>query len=227
LIDFEYDPAKQLYIEAENKMMIKQYDSSLINFYNIYESYPSSPLAPKALYASGWILENELKLFDSAAVVYDTITVKYPQSQYASLIRTKIITYKQEQDRLKRIIEDSLRVIKRTADSLAAADSVKFRLSEGKVGSDTTRMFEELSDSLVTDSLNIPGVRNYIEEGNRNIERNIKNNIKNNASEDSLFKEHNFQIDSLTRSGNREIDTTDMRINESDIDTLNSKGPEP
>ena len=63
------------------------------------------------MYAGGWILENELKLLDSAAVFYDSINVKYPQSQYASSIRPKLTFYKQEIDRRKKAIEDSLKQI--------------------------------------------------------------------------------------------------------------------
>ena len=111
LINLTYDPADELYVDAEKILLEKKYSESVNKFYGIFRDYPKSSLAPKALYAGGWILENELKLLDSAAVFYDSINVKYPQSQYASSIRPKLTFYKQEIDRRKKAIEDSLKQI--------------------------------------------------------------------------------------------------------------------
>lgn len=111
LINLTYDPADELYVDAEKVLLEKKYSESVNKFYGIFRDYPKSPFAPKALYAGGWILENELKLLDSAAVFYDTIDVNYPQSQYASNIKPKLTFYKQEIDRRKKAIEDSLKQI--------------------------------------------------------------------------------------------------------------------
>src|SRR3990172_12281500 len=84
----------------------------------LYKDFPQSLLAPKALYASGWILENELSLYDSAAIVYDTMSVRYPQSEYSLKVRPKLTSYKL----YKKAVEDSLKRIdqeKLLADSLA------------------------------------------------------------------------------------------------------------
>ena len=69
LINLNYDPADELYVNAEKKLLEKKYSESVKKFYGIFIDYPKSPLAPKALYAGGWILENELRLLDSAASV--------------------------------------------------------------------------------------------------------------------------------------------------------------
>lgn len=119
LIDLEYDPAKEIYAQAEQQMLQNDFSTSLKNFYDIFLKYPESLLAPKALMASGWILENELKLYDSAAVMYDSIATKYPATVYATAINPKLTLFKQERAAKLKIIEDSLRQI-RMRDSLIA-----------------------------------------------------------------------------------------------------------
>ena len=101
LINLTYDPADELYGDAEKILLEKKYSESVNKFYNIFREYPKSPFAPKALYAGGWILENELKLLDSAAVFYDSINAKYPQSLYASNIKSKLTFYQGEINRRK------------------------------------------------------------------------------------------------------------------------------
>ena len=109
LIDFNYDPARPLYIYASTQMDSAEYDSSISNFYRIYLTHPKSPYAAKALYTTGWILENKMNLNDSAVVVYDTLIKNYPHSIYAAAVNPKIIFYKNEIARIKKIHEDSLK----------------------------------------------------------------------------------------------------------------------
>lgn len=122
LIDFEYDPAKEIYTEAEQDFISENYQASLEKLYDIYEEYPKSSIAPKALYTSGWILENEMNLYDSAAIFYDTLSIRYPQSEYANKIRPKLAAYKQYQTEIKKAIEDSLKRIEN--EMLLAEDSL-------------------------------------------------------------------------------------------------------
>ena len=131
LIDVEYDPAKQFYAEAESDMLKKDFKVSLNKMLKISDTYPKSQIAPKALYAAGWILENDLKLNDSAAVVYDTLQARYPKSVYALKIRPKLFAYQDEIKRIKTVIADSIKKIdldkinKRKADSLATVKNLK------------------------------------------------------------------------------------------------------
>ncbi|OGU71505.1 MAG: hypothetical protein A2V93_08970 [Ignavibacteria bacterium RBG_16_34_14] len=125
LIDLEFDPAKDIYAAAESELLSKDYESSLYKFYSIYEEYPKSSVAPKALYTSGWILENDLKLYDSAAVIYDTLAIRYPQSEYTIKIRPKLNAYKQYQTEVKKAIEDSLKRIEQEKMLLLAEDSLE------------------------------------------------------------------------------------------------------
>ena len=157
LIDLNYDPAVELYDNAEKKLMDKSYEKSLHEFYNIYKIYPQSSMAPKALYASGWILENQLNLPDSAALFYDTLTAKYPRTVYAAKIGPQINYYNQEKERIKKAYEDSLKLIEKVRMDSLKADSLKdvnHILSTGTVPSDTTEVLKRsLENSLKTDSV--------------------------------------------------------------------------
>ena len=124
LIDLSFDPAKDLYATAENEMLEGNYNQSINNFYSIYKDYPKSPFAPQALYASGWILENNLELSDSAASVYDTLNTKYPSSLYAKNILKKLVAYKQEKAKIEKALQDSLATIQKLqADSSVIASN--------------------------------------------------------------------------------------------------------
>lgn len=131
LIDVEFDPAKQFYAEAESDMLKKDFNIALNKMLKISNTYPKSPIAPKALFASGWILENDLKLNDSAAVVYDTLQARYPKTVYALKIRPKLYAYKDEIQRIKTAVYDSLKKIelekinKKKADSIAVVQKQK------------------------------------------------------------------------------------------------------
>ena len=119
LIDLNYDSAESEYESAEQIMLNEDYNDAIEKFYNIYELYPNSPIAAKALYTTGWILENELSLPDSAASVYDTLSANYPSSIYVQTIAGKLSIYKQEQKKLLQAREDSLKLI-----SIAYTDSL-------------------------------------------------------------------------------------------------------
>ena len=111
LIDLKFDPAKELYASAEELMLEGNYKQSLTKFYNIYREHPKSLIAPQALYTTGWILENDLLLSDSAASVYDTLIAKYPTSVYVKKVAKKVTAYKQEKVRLQKVIQDSLNAL--------------------------------------------------------------------------------------------------------------------
>lgn len=108
LIDLKYDPAEKLYIEAESEMKSGNFDKSFRKFFEIYIKHPESQYASKGLYAAGFILENNLRLADSAASVYDTLIRKYPSSLYVKNIATKVNLYKQEKARIEREKQETL-----------------------------------------------------------------------------------------------------------------------
>lgn len=115
LIDLEYDPAKTLYISAESQMIAGNYESALKEFLSIYRLYPESDYSPKGLYAAGWVLEKDLKMPDSAAVVYDTLSVKYAASLYSREVAKKLGGYKQEIYRKQKEEQDRLSALQTVA----------------------------------------------------------------------------------------------------------------
>ncbi|MCS7052510.1 MAG: tetratricopeptide repeat protein [Ignavibacterium sp.] len=107
LIDLTFDPGKEIYLKAESYIKSKNYKDGINNFLEIYKKFPESKFADKGLYAAGFILENDLRLLDSAVVVYDTLLTKYPNSEFIKLIAMKVTIYKQEKARLQRELEES------------------------------------------------------------------------------------------------------------------------
>ncbi|HQJ47033.1 MAG TPA: hypothetical protein PK195_10335, partial [Ignavibacteriaceae bacterium] len=95
---------------------------------------PKSPVAPQALYTTGWILENDLFLLDSAAVVYDTLLAKYPSSQYVKQVSKKVTAYKQEKTKLAQMLKDSLAALNKkhvTDSTLIAGNTIQQEDEQG------------------------------------------------------------------------------------------------
>lgn len=101
LIDFDYDPAKNIFNTAIENLEDGNYKIAISDFFNIFKNHPKSKYAPKALYAAGWALENELSLPDSAAKMYGLIKQKYPTTIYGRKIFDKISFYNKEMKRRK------------------------------------------------------------------------------------------------------------------------------
>ena len=126
LVDLNFDPAKDQYASAEDLMLAGNYSQSINKFFNIYREFPKSAIAPQALYTSGWILENDLFMPDSAASVYDTLISKYPKSVYVKNVSKKVTAYKQEKVRIQKAIDDSLTALKKVGlDSTVVAVDTK------------------------------------------------------------------------------------------------------
>ena len=148
LVDFEFDPAKDLYADAESDMNKKSFNVSLEKFYGLSVKYPKSPLAAKALYASGWILENDLKLYDSAAVIYDTLAIRYPKSIYTSKIMPKLYYYREDIKLKKIALQDSLAKIEKAKLKERGIDSLN---NQKGIMSDSLKKFNK---NIGGDSLN-------------------------------------------------------------------------
>ena len=144
LIDLNYDPAKEIYASAEDYMLETDYSRSIDKFWSIYKEYPKSPLAPKALYASAFILEDNLFLLDSAASVYDTLIAKYPTTPYVKKVSQKISIYKQEKARIQKAIQDSLNALVQLK-----SDSTQIALDPDE---ESEKLTEEVFGSVVADT---------------------------------------------------------------------------
>ena len=125
LIDFEYDPARDIYAQAESEIEKQNYYSSIDKLNNIYNNYPKSMIAPKAMYAEGWIFENMLNKPDSAAIIYDSLTSKYPTSEYTIRVSSKLRYYNSKKQRIETAIEDSLKALRKTKGQLITNDTSK------------------------------------------------------------------------------------------------------
>jgi len=125
LIEFDKEPAKVVFLEAENLLKEQSYSASFNKFYNIYIDYPSSNYAPKSLHAAGFILEEKLKLYDSAASVYDTLIMHYPKSEHASKVSPRLSFFKQEKQRIEAVIQDSIRKVEEERKAKIVADSIQ------------------------------------------------------------------------------------------------------
>ncbi len=123
-IESQKDKAAELYAKAEEKLLAEKVQKLPDEFYSIYKNFPNSPIAPKALYAAGWVLENKLHLNDSAAVFYDSLMVLYPRTEYARSVRQSVIAYRNEQRRIKLAIQDSIKRIERMKANSLKQDSL-------------------------------------------------------------------------------------------------------
>ena len=136
-IDLNYDPAMEDYKKAEEYLLAEDYYAAIDKFKDIPNLYPKSSVAPKAIYASGWIEENKLNDYPAAVESYDTLISQYPASEYVRVIAPKVTLYKQEKRKLETAMIDSL-------NALAKLDSL---------ASDTTIVLEETIP--VTDTVQV------------------------------------------------------------------------
>ncbi len=204
LKDLNFDPAEDIYASAEKDMMDDKYDSSLVKLKFIYKDYPASPMAPKALYASGWILENKLDKLDSAAALYDSLKLKYPTTVYANKIAPKINTYNQEQKRVAKAREDSLKNIEALKlDSLSRVDSLSHLDSLSRVDSlgykiqrEDTLKFKDLPPNRFGE----PDT-NALHRGSDTLNNNVPQVI------DSMRRNENRDLENLRKKSGTEVDS--------------------
>ena len=123
-INFEYDPAKEIYTQAETEINKQNYNSSIANLTAIYKKYPDSKSAPKALYTQGWVFENVLNRPDSAVIIYDSLVSRYPTSEYAVNVSTKLKFYHSEKRRIEKAIAASSALRRRRAGSVRSPGSL-------------------------------------------------------------------------------------------------------
>lgn len=124
LYDFNKDPIEDEYNVAEEIYNLSQYNEAIDKLFSIYKNNPKSLYASKSLYTIGYILENDLNLTDSAAVIYDILNKQYRTSEYAKSINLKLAGYKQEQKRLEAIQDSINNANEARLDSIKAANAI-------------------------------------------------------------------------------------------------------
>lgn len=159
-IDLSFDSAKDIYASAEQLMLDSNYEASLNKFYSIYKDYPKSSYAPKALYASGWVLENNLMLLDSAASVYELVAYKYPTSVYVKEVMKKITTYKQEKARIQKAIQDSLATLEKLKNDSTVVTNNNVADDENKNSEEKGLVSDDVKNNVPVNNQNVAQVNN-------------------------------------------------------------------
>jgi hypothetical protein len=96
------DTVEKAYTEAEQLAYDKKYLQSINSFQSIYKNSPKSKYAAKSIYYCGLIYEENLKMYDSAAVEYGLLQNKeYINSAPAKAVSEKYLVYKTEKEKLK------------------------------------------------------------------------------------------------------------------------------
>jgi len=164
-IDLNYDPALEEYKQAEGYLLAGDYYAAINKLKDIPQLYPKSSIAPKAIYASGWIEENKLNDYNAAVESYDTLVAKYPASEYVRVIAPKVSFYKQEKRKQQTALLDSLNALTKL-DSLATdtslvqkgiitvKDTVQVVLTEGEqtpVDQQNEELFEAKKTPVIKD----------------------------------------------------------------------------
>lgn len=87
----QVDKVTAIYEKAEELLLLnKNPDQALKIFQEIVSSYPESEVAPKALYAIGWVYENRLFNNEKALETYRNLVNSYPKSKYAEKVKPKL-----------------------------------------------------------------------------------------------------------------------------------------
>lgn len=84
------DAAEASYARGEDLMLTGSPEAAVDTFRQITRRYPASPYSSRALFAAGWIYENNLANADSALAHYERLTTLYPASPYAVKVRPRI-----------------------------------------------------------------------------------------------------------------------------------------
>jgi TolA-binding protein len=117
------DLAEETYARGVGLMQAGKSKAAIDTFTVLVKRYPTSPSAVRAMYATGWLYENEAKTPDSAAALYERLVLKAPSSAYAQRVQARV----QEVQTVRRVALEKAR-----ADSVAKAaaqDSIKARQS--------------------------------------------------------------------------------------------------
>lgn len=101
IVELQKDTVVELLDRAEAYADARDFIAAIKTYQEIVDKHSTSPLTPKALYSAGWHYENSLMKSDSALVLYRRLISRYPVSQYATSVRSKINEYDNEQARIE------------------------------------------------------------------------------------------------------------------------------
>jgi tetratricopeptide (TPR) repeat protein len=110
------DPAEESYVRGTRLLQAGKTKAAIDTFTVLVKRHPSSPAAVRAMYASGWLYENETQTRDSAMAIYERLVARAPSSAYAQKVQPRV----QEVQTARRLALE-----KAKADSIAKAAPVK------------------------------------------------------------------------------------------------------
>ncbi|MDZ7374774.1 MAG: tetratricopeptide repeat protein [candidate division KSB1 bacterium] len=95
--------ARALFLKAESLLWDRgDPRAALDSLAELVARYPDNELAPKALYAAGWICENVLGANERAAQIYQLLLDQYPNTPYAKRVRPVIEEFRHAQEQARR-----------------------------------------------------------------------------------------------------------------------------
>ena len=188
--DLDSNPALKKYIAGEEFIEEEEFFDAIEEFDFIHITYPESEYAPKALYAIGWIYENEFEDFAGATQFYDSLKAKYPKTEYVREVDSRLTYYHQE----IKAIQDSIALVEKAiADSLKADSLAQFKLNaltDSTSVVDSTSIIDSttiIDSSIVADSITISdsttaGIKDSTEKV---LDNKLDQNDKQDSSSDS------------------------------------------
>lgn len=84
------DSAETAYRRAERLLLSGSYGEAIDSMRILSAVYPASPYASRAEYAAGWMYEQKLNMPDSAIAAYRRLSVRFPSSSFAALVKPKL-----------------------------------------------------------------------------------------------------------------------------------------
>jgi len=124
------DPAELTYSNGVTLMQAGEHLAAIDTFKAVVSRYPSSPVASRALYAAGWIYENNTANPDSAAATYEHLVASFPSSVYAVRVQPRVAEIQAvRKQALDKARADSIAAQKPTAAPPPSSDSTAAPIS--------------------------------------------------------------------------------------------------
>jgi tetratricopeptide (TPR) repeat protein len=153
------DPAKIVYLEGEKNYYDKKFNEAIELFKKIYNEYPLSTYAPKSVYYVGMIYENNLKMYDSAAVTYGRLIKGFQKDPLVNIVAAKVQFYVSEKEKDKKEAEQKA---KEASDKEKAEEELKTetKLPATEQGGkpNTPKIIPTASNNTVKDSMKTESV---------------------------------------------------------------------
>jgi TolA-binding protein len=175
------DPAKSIYLEGENNYYDKKFNEAVDLFKKIPQEFPLSLYASKSIYYTGMIYENDLKMYDSAAVTYGRLIKEFPKDPLIDLVTAKVKFYESEKEKEKKEAEEKAR-----AKEEAKLPKIEKENIPGIPDSTQTVQKGIVPDSLKTET-KLPEIKPGIIPDTTAISPNVNNNAAKDSVEADLL----------------------------------------